>query len=220
MAKRSSGISVVAPLQEQGASERAGDSGSNETRERILEAAHTLFRERGYDGTAMSQLADRAGVTTPALYWHFSAKAEICSEVLRRDYEIFLNELTDRAVGATPEARLRAFTAAFVELQLREIELERNFGYRQLRQFVTDDVLAEITRLERDFLDLLKSILKDGQEQGDFTIDDLTTTAHALTTMCENVFTWFQPGGRLSAAEVGSIYANLAAGMVHARTRA
>ena len=44
------------------------------TRERILAAAREVFAERGYDGASVRQIAARAGLTDPALYYYFDSK--------------------------------------------------------------------------------------------------------------------------------------------------
>ena len=45
-----------------------------DTRERILDTALDMFIERGYDKTSLREIAERVGVTKPALYYHFSSK--------------------------------------------------------------------------------------------------------------------------------------------------
>lgn len=196
------------------AAEPTASSGEapEQTRERIIRAARTLFRTRGYDGTAMSQLAKLAGVTTPALYWHFKSKAELCGEMLVRDYSEFLSELAERTVGETAEARLRTYIAGFVELQLGYEDA--NFGYVQLLESAAEEPLAEVRRLEHEIGALLTTILAEGQKTGEFAIDDLTATGWALRTMCEYVFIWFRPDGRLSAEELARTYGQLAVRMV------
>jgi AcrR family transcriptional regulator len=43
----------------------------------ILDAAMSVFTERGYDGGSMREIASRVGVTEPALYRHYSGKEAI-----------------------------------------------------------------------------------------------------------------------------------------------
>ena len=50
---------------------------AEETRERILDAALTLFRERGFDETTMRDIAASAGVATGAAYYYFRSKEEL-----------------------------------------------------------------------------------------------------------------------------------------------
>src|SRR3989442_1605138 len=50
---------------------------AEETRERILDAALKLFRERGFDQTTMRDIAAAAGVATGAAYYYFRSKEEL-----------------------------------------------------------------------------------------------------------------------------------------------
>jgi AcrR family transcriptional regulator len=52
--------------------------------ERILDAAEELFAERGYRGTALRDVAARAGLRTPSLYNHFPSKQSLYAAVLAR----------------------------------------------------------------------------------------------------------------------------------------
>jgi AcrR family transcriptional regulator len=187
-----------------------------ETRDRILRAARDLFRERGYDGTAMSQVAKAAGVTTPALYWHFASKAELCADFLERDYREFHAALVERSVGDTATERLRAYAAAFVEMQLRSEDRDVNFSYSQFRDRLTEEARESVKQQEREIIGIVQAILRDGQENGEFSITEPTVTAFAIVSMCEYVFVWFNPNGRLSASEVAALYADHALTLVRA----
>ena len=50
---------------------------AGETRQRILEAALRLFRERGFEKTTMRDVAAAAGVATGAAYYYFRSKEEV-----------------------------------------------------------------------------------------------------------------------------------------------
>ncbi len=54
------------------------------TRESLLTAALQVFRERGVAHTRLSDVAERAGVTRGAIYWHFKDKAELFQAVCER----------------------------------------------------------------------------------------------------------------------------------------
>ena len=44
------------------------------TKEKILDAALTLFAENGYDGTSVEQIARFVGIKAPSLYKHYKGK--------------------------------------------------------------------------------------------------------------------------------------------------
>ncbi len=52
------------------------------TREQILHTAQRLFVERGYHAATLQGIADRVGITKPALYYHFTSKAEILGHLV------------------------------------------------------------------------------------------------------------------------------------------
>ena len=54
------------------------------TRDALLAAALQVFRERGVTRTRLSDVAERAGVTRGAIYWHFKDKAELFQAVCER----------------------------------------------------------------------------------------------------------------------------------------
>jgi AcrR family transcriptional regulator len=57
---------------------------SEETRERILNAALTLFHERGFEAATMRDVAEEAGVATGAAYYYFLSKDAIIMDFYRR----------------------------------------------------------------------------------------------------------------------------------------
>lgn len=57
---------------------------SEETRERILNAALTLFHERGFEVATMRDIAKEAGVATGAAYYYFSSKDAIVMDFYQR----------------------------------------------------------------------------------------------------------------------------------------
>jgi TetR/AcrR family transcriptional repressor of nem operon len=53
-------------------------------REKILDVAGTLFRERGYDGIGVADIMKRAGLTHGGFYGHFASKDDLAAEITAR----------------------------------------------------------------------------------------------------------------------------------------
>lgn len=95
---------------------------AEETRERILDAALKLFRERGFDETTMRDIAASAGVATGAAYYYFRSKEELVMA--------FYVRTADEARDLIPEeiARsrdLRKRIQAIIDLKLRQFAEHR-----------------------------------------------------------------------------------------------
>src|SRR5882762_9858960 len=54
------------------------------TRERLLDAAERVFRERGVTHTTLAEIAAAAGHTRGAVYWHFNDKADLFAAMCER----------------------------------------------------------------------------------------------------------------------------------------
>ena len=73
-----------------------------ETRERLLDAAEGVFRQRGVTRTSLAEIATAAGVTRGAVYWHFKDKAALFHAMCERA-TLPLDALFERA-GETASA--------------------------------------------------------------------------------------------------------------------
>ena len=75
-------------------------------RTRLLNAAVRVFDRKGYAGASVREIAEMAGVTKPALYYHFGSKEGVLLAVLRQAQEEFAAAV-DQAVARTGTARNR-----------------------------------------------------------------------------------------------------------------
>ena len=57
---------------------------ADETRDRVLASAASLFAQNGYDGASIAEIAGDAGVTGGAIYAHYASKAELFVAALQR----------------------------------------------------------------------------------------------------------------------------------------
>lgn len=80
----------------------------------ILDAARKVFEADGLDGASLRAIANAAGYTPAALYFHFESKEAIYAEVLRASL-VNLGTAVSRAtlLPRTPAGRLRDAAMAF-----------------------------------------------------------------------------------------------------------
>jgi AcrR family transcriptional regulator len=76
-------------------------------RGRLIDSALAVLQERGLDGVTMRAVADRAGVTAPALYWHFADKEALVRELGRELSRRFKDRMLEAVAMPSAEARLR-----------------------------------------------------------------------------------------------------------------
>ena len=87
------------------------------TKERILDAAETLFAQYGFGGTSLRQVTSQADVNIAAVNYHFGSKENLVNEVFRRRMDEMSAQRLARlkAVVQADPADLTGILAAFVE---------------------------------------------------------------------------------------------------------
>src|SRR2546423_14021680 len=83
-----------------------------QNRDRIVEAAARLFRERGYEGIGVADLMKEAGLTHGGVYGHFSSKDDLIAEASARALTESLVLWKEGADGASGDP-LPAVAAAY-----------------------------------------------------------------------------------------------------------
>lgn len=76
---------------------------AEENRERILDNAAELFRERGFDGIGLNDLMQAAGLTRGGFYGHFESKDDLAAQATQRALEANREQWkkqTDRSLQA------------------------------------------------------------------------------------------------------------------------
>lgn len=182
---------------------------------RILATATALFYEQGYHGTTMRAIASEVGIKAGSLYNHFRAKEDILFEIC---HGVMVEMLSggQRVIATTTscDARLRRL----VEFHVRFCAEDR-FGSK-----VADDQLhalgearrREVLALRDTYEQLFREVLAEGRDQHGWEVDEVAVVTFALATMANSVNVWFREDGRLTAAEVASIYGDLAIRAVRA----
>lgn len=70
-------------LREVGVARRTKED-AEATRERLLDAAEQVFYVRGVSGASLADVANRAGLTRGAVYWHFKDKLDLFDAMMQR----------------------------------------------------------------------------------------------------------------------------------------
>jgi TetR/AcrR family acrAB operon transcriptional repressor len=115
------------------------------TRARILAAAEALFASHGFDGVTMPAIAAASGITAGAIYKHFTSKAALFFEVVRRAVEAAPasagGESLPEAVASYTTRRLKRVRQMAVEVHYAAA---RNPEVRRMLRGALDRQIGEI----------------------------------------------------------------------------
>ena len=179
------------------------------TREQLKCAAARLFREQGFLGTSVAEIATAAWITKSSLYHHFASKQALLAEILTDTASRVTPAVEAIASADLPAAdRLRAAARCHVVELIHDQDKVACFVEegRFLESEYRDVFVAARDRYEQSF----RRILEDGVRSGEFRPLSVSLASLAVLGMCNSVVHWYQPSGRLDVDTVAEEFADLA----------
>lgn len=176
-------------------------------RDELLELAAVMMAERGLRATTVRDIADAAGILSGSLYHHFSSKEEMVDEVLRG----FLDWLFTRYqeiidTEPNPLERLRGlFMASFEAIEHRHAQV---VIYQDEAKRLSDQPrFAYVEARNREQRKMWVDVITQGIEEGYFRPDlDVDLVYRFIRDTTWVSVRWYQPGGPLTAEQVGAQY--------------
>jgi AcrR family transcriptional regulator len=179
----------------------------DDQREAILARAAELFAARGYPGTSMNEVAAACGLTKPALYHYVRDKQALLLQICE-DHIVTLQELVDEVAARQlpPDEHLRALILAFVQAYADAQHQHRVLteDVRFLGDAERDQVLEGQRQVVAAFARAVAAVRPGAAEVA--LHKPLTML---LFGMINWMFTWLQPGGAFSHAEMAPVVADL-----------
>lgn len=153
----------------------------SKTRDKFIEVARQLFARKGVENTTMNDIASASDKGRRTIYTYFKNKRDIFEAVVESESDKLIKSL--RMIVAKPESaeeKLRDYVAArfanMSEIVARNGSLKAGF-FRDFRR--VDRARRKISKRE---IALLREILEEGVESGEFKIKDVTRMAVLITS--------------------------------------
>jgi AcrR family transcriptional regulator len=153
-------------------------------RPQILAAAAEVIAERGVAATRIADVAERCGVSPPAVLYWFDSKEKLLAEALTADDDRFYEELGERLAGeATPRERM----VALIEAAAADADfaLWMELWTWALRDA---DLRAARERFDRRWRATIEAIVADGIVADEFGADvDPAQAALAIAALIDGL---------------------------------
>ncbi len=180
-------------------------SNLHETAQVILEKAHDLFVEKGYERASMREIAERVGISKAALYHHFKNKEEILFTICVRAGEI-INEDMRSAIfkNESSHAPLRE--------QLVNILYDYTVGYLKHKNFnkilfyeieyLPEEKRQVIIDYERANVEQFKSYIQRMVDQGKIKRCHVTILTFCFFATVQWLYFWYKEEGPLGVRDI------------------
>ncbi len=158
---------------------------STATREDIIVACLQLFARRGFHNTSISEIANSAGITKGAIYWHFDNKEALFAAILdkmKHNWQRMVLQSVDEVDN--PRDKIEQLFENFylllvqdpdISIFLQRVSLESDGKY--------SDLLSDAFERTADFI---ATIFEEGKQSGIFN-PDLGAKLIAYTIICSLV---------------------------------
>jgi AcrR family transcriptional regulator len=175
----------------------------------MIAAAAKLFSERGYHGTSMQHLGDALGLQRGSLYAHIGSKQELLFDVVDDGAERFLERgRAAAAMEALAAVKLRRLLVGHIETAIEHLDSATVFLNEW--RYLGPDLRAQIQAKRDEYESIVRSIVDDGIQRGEFRPDANVRFAARLVLSAGNwTYAWFRPGGELGPTEIGERFAEL-----------
>jgi AcrR family transcriptional regulator len=143
-----------------------------------------VIAERGVAATRIADVAERSGVSPPAVLYWFDSKEQLLAEALTADDDNFYEELRERlAEAGDARQRLAALFEAAAE-GAHDFSLWMELWNQALRD---RQLRAARERFDARWRGEIEAIVRDGQEAGEFGAADPALVALALSALIDGL---------------------------------
>lgn len=180
------------------------------TREEVLAAAAEIFYENGVSGSSLEKIAQRAGVTRGAIYWHFKDKAEVLT-ALHSEIRLPQEAIVDHALEHghdDPLGLIEHASIEVVDILANDEHQQRVFAIMILGCEFTEDPSETAQRIitaNAEMYEKLQKLIDMADRQGKlasgWTVD---TAARAFQCSMNGLFAeWLRSGKSFAVVDVG-----------------
>jgi len=158
---------------------------AQETRSQLLDTAENLFREKGVSRTSLAEIAQQAGVTRGAIYWHFQNKADLFTAMCDRatlPMEALLENMADPD-QPDPLGLLRRSNVQVLSMIEQDARCRRVFEILTLKCEFVDEMASHVQRRQecrQGVRDVVRQVFENARRRGQVRADldaELAATA-------------------------------------------
>ncbi|MEU0495064.1 TetR family transcriptional regulator KstR2 [Mycobacterium sp. NPDC006124] len=183
------------------------DKGLPTRRDELLDLAATMFADRGLRATTVRDIADSAGILSGSLYHHFKSKEQMVEEVLRDFLDWLFGRYAEIVESETdPLKRVEGlFMASFEAIERRHAQVV--IYQDEAKRLSALPQFGFVDERNREQRTMWVNVLKQGVAEGCFSADlDVDLVYRFIRDTTWVSVRWYQPGGPLTAEQVGRQY--------------
>lgn len=150
----------------------------NKTKRRIFNTAIKVFADKGYDNASIEEITAIAGVAKGSLYYHFSKKEDIFDTLIEEGIKLLKNSIEIKIANCTTSLeKIKAIILIQVKVTVKYEEF-LNVVFSQM--WGEDEKSKKCRNVVFEYVDIIKEIVRQGIEKGEFYEGDLDAISSAI----------------------------------------
>ena len=172
-------------------------------RELILTEAAKLFKDRGYSGTSMRDLAGQVGMEAASMYNHIKSKDELLDTICFRISDTYISQLQAIEQQGIPfSEKLSSLVRLHIRLMVEDgaAVSVANHDWK----YLLEPRLTEFKQARKTYEKGFASLIEAGIATGEFRPVNVSVALFTVLSAVRWVELWYRPGRGLSAEELES----------------
>jgi AcrR family transcriptional regulator len=174
-----------------------------ERRNQLVQVGRAVFAEKGYEGTSVEEIAERAKISKPIVYEHFGGKEGLYAVIVDREMEYVIGQISEAIGTGTPRDRIEGAALAF----MRYVQ-ERPDGFAVLKRDSPSN--SGLANLLAEVAERVGNVLRSEFKRAGYDTRAAPLYAQALIGMVTFVGQWWEENSKMSAEEAASHISALA----------
>ena len=153
----------------------------SDKREHILTVSEELFSEKGFDGTSVRDIAQKAGVNLAMISYYFGSKEKLLASLVeyRAGYSYGILEELNKDESLTPWDKIDKLVDFYVDRVLNNLRFH-NIMYQETTSVRSDEIRDKIISIKMRNLEQITKIITDGQQKKLFREVDIPLTVGTI----------------------------------------
>jgi AcrR family transcriptional regulator len=168
----------------------------------ILEAAASLFRDRGYAATSMRDLAKAVHLQASSLYNHISSKQDLLREICFQNAHHFLQGI-EQIESSIDSPALQIEQLIQMHLHIVSTDATSVTSFNDEWRHLSEPDLSKYVQLRKRYEQRFKAVLQKGIDQKVFQPVDTAVAMNTILSSLRWVYDWYQPERAASLPAIG-----------------
>lgn len=170
-------------------------------REVIFSEAAKLFKEKGFGGTSMRDLAEKVGIEAASMYNHIRSKDEILEEIcfkIAHEYVSHISEIEDTQQSCRDKIK------AIIRLHVRLIINDANAVSVANNdwKYLTATKMALYKDIRKGYEKRFAEIISKGIKEGEFKEINVSVALFTMLSSLRWIELWYKPDREISAEKL------------------